>query len=196
MTHYGRSIGYAATAELDKAEAERELYHAAAQRVPETRLDFPNRIVDILKVAGPMLDGEIEYRRGNYDIAFTHIRDAIVAEDNLLYTEPWGWMLPARHSYGALCLEQGRVDEAARAYAEDLGLHEELVRAHAHPKNVWALHGYHECLVGLGQLNEALIIRQQLTLAQAESDVPIGSSCFCRLQGKSACGKKLACNGI
>lgn len=36
-----------------------------------------------------------------------------------LYTEPWGWLLPTRHAYAALSLEQGHVEEALRAYAED-----------------------------------------------------------------------------
>ena len=64
-------------------------------------------------------------------------------------------MLPTRHSYGALSLEQGLVEQAATAYAEDLGLSDELVRLHQHPNNVWALHGYHECLTRLGRPAEA-----------------------------------------
>src|SRR5699024_1843252 len=136
---------------------QRELFRDAARRVPPSRLDFPNRIVDVLKVAHAMLDGEIEYRRGNYDVAFRSMREAITHEDALQYTEPWGWMLPARHPYGALSLEQGLVEQAATAYAEDLGLLENLTRAHQHPKNVWALHGYHECLLRLGRTAEAVI---------------------------------------
>jgi len=50
-----------------------------------------------------------------------------------------------------------------------------------HPGNVWALHGLHECLVRLGKGGEARIIAQQLTIAAALADVPIRSSCFCRL---------------
>ena len=33
----------------------------------------------------------------------------IELDDGLPYDEPWGWMQPARHAYGALLLEQGRV---------------------------------------------------------------------------------------
>lgn len=129
-----------------------------------------------------MLDGELEYWRGNYDAAFNHLREAIQQDDSLMYTEPWGWMVPTRHAFAALSLEQGRVEEAAQAYAEDLGLDEILTRAHQHPNNVWALHGYHECLLRLGRHSEALIINQQLQTALAATDVPITSSCFCRLE--------------
>ncbi|KAF2022289.1 hypothetical protein BU24DRAFT_458156 [Aaosphaeria arxii CBS 175.79] len=194
MTHYGKGVAYAATNDLTNADTERELFRKAATRVPESRLDFPNRIVDVLKVATAMLDGEIEYRRQNYVSAFEHLREAIKHEDALMYTEPWGWMLPARHPYGALSLEQGLVEQAAQAYAEDLGVDETLTRAHQHPKNIWALHGYHECLVQLGRHGEARLIQKQLTLAKAEADISIESSCFCRLGTQNACASSAGCD--
>lgn len=181
MRHYGKAIAHAATGQIAEADKERELFKAASTIVPPTRLDFPNKITDILKVASAMLDGEIEYRRRNYDVAFQRLRDAVILEDELPFAEPWGWMLPARHAYAALSLEQGHVEQAAQAYAEDLGLYPTLKRAHQHPNNVWALHGYHECLQLLGRLGEANIIKQQLSLALVEADVEITSSCFCRL---------------
>lgn len=180
MRHYGKAIAHAATGEVEEADKEHELFREASQLVPPTRLDFPNKISDILKVASAMLDGEIEYRRGNYETSFKRFREAISLEDELPFAEPWGWMLPARHPYAALSLEQGYVDQAAIAYAEDLGLHHTPKRAHQHPNNIWALHGYHECLVRLQRDAEANIIRRQLTLAAAEADIKVTSSCFCR----------------
>lgn len=180
MRHYGKAIAHAATGEVEEADKEHELFRQASQLVPPTRLDFPNKILDILKVASAMLNGEIEYRRGNYDQSFESLRRAISLEDELPFAEPWGWMLPARHAYAALSLEQGYIDQAAIAYAEDLGLHPTPKRAHQHPNNIWALHGYHECLVQLKRDAEANIIRRQLTLAAAEADIKVTSSCFCR----------------
>lgn len=182
MTHYGKGIAWSATGNIEEAEKERVLYQAAAKLVPPTRVDFPNRVVDILKVATAMLDGEIEYRRGNYETAFASLQHAIYEEDNLMYSEPWPWMLPARHSYAALLLEQGHVGTAAEVYAEDLGLSEKLTGAHRHPNNVWALQGYHECMIRLGRTIEARMIQNHLKLAKAVADIPIGSSCFCRLE--------------
>ena len=72
--------------------------------------------------------------------------------------------------------------EAETVYRADLGLDDMLPRARQHPGHVWSLHGFHECLVRLGKLGEAAIIEQQLKLAAALADVPIESSCFCRLQ--------------
>ena len=103
-----------------------------------------------------MLDGEIAYREGRFDDAFASLRRAIELDDALPYDEPWGWMQPTRHAYGALLLEQGRVEEAAAVYAADLGFDATLSRSCQHPGNVWSLHGYHECLQRLGRDAEAV----------------------------------------
>ncbi|KAJ5100131.1 hypothetical protein N7532_007132 [Penicillium argentinense] len=180
FTHYAKGVAYAATNNLTAADKERSLYQEAARRVPPTRLDFPNRVVDELKVATAMLDGEIEYRRGNYQVDFEKLREAVYNDDDLLYSEPWGWMLPARHPYAALLLEQGHVEEAAAIYAQDLGLDDSLIRAHQHRNNVWSLRGYHVCLMRLGRGVEANIIEKQLKTAAAVADVSVMSSCFCK----------------
>jgi hypothetical protein len=54
--HYGHGIAWAATGNIEKAYAARDRFRASANLVPPTRLDFPNRIVDIQKVASEMLD--------------------------------------------------------------------------------------------------------------------------------------------
>ncbi|KAJ5883261.1 uncharacterized protein N7473_010147 [Penicillium subrubescens] len=181
MIHYGRGVAFAATGRIDEAQQEQELFRLAVKRVPMSRTIFNNTCVDILGVAEPMLYGEIAYRRGDYDTAFASLRLAVAKDDNLPYDEPWGWMQPARHALGALLLEQERVQEAMDVYAADLGIDESLPRALTHPNNIWALHGYHECLVKMGRHAEARIIRPHLKLAAAMADVPIKSSCFCRL---------------
>jgi tetratricopeptide (TPR) repeat protein len=180
--HYGRGVAHAAKGQLEQAHAERAAFRAAYERIPPTRYLFNNTALDILAIADAMLDGEIAYREERFEAAFAHLRRAIDLDDALPYDEPWGWMQPTRHAYGALLLEQGRVDEAAEVYAADLGLDPTLARACQHPGNVWSLHGYHECLQRLGRTAEAAIIGQQLALAGARADVPIVASCACRLE--------------
>jgi tetratricopeptide (TPR) repeat protein len=179
--HYGRGVAYAAKGNLAQAHAEREAFTAAYGRIPASRYLFNNTSRDILAVAGAMLDGEIAYRQGQFDSAFSHLRRAVQLDDDLPYDEPWGWMQPTRHAYGALLLEQGQVAEAAAVYAADLGLDPTVRRCCQHPNNMWSLHGYHECLRRLGRTAEATIIGQQLTLARAHADVAITASCACRL---------------
>ncbi|KAI1372127.1 TPR domain protein [Hypoxylon crocopeplum] len=180
LNHYAKGVALAATGKVEEASKQRELFAEAAKEVPPSRMVFNNTCVDILKVAEAMLDGELEYRRGNYDSAFAHLRTGIERSYALPYDEPWGWMQPPSHALGALLVEQGHFDKAVEIYAEDLGIGGKLPRALQHPKNVWALHGYHECLVKLGRIDEAKSIKPQLDAAIVVADIPIKASCFCR----------------
>ncbi|MDN5796876.1 MAG: DUF5129 domain-containing protein [Intrasporangium sp.] len=186
MLHYGKGVAYSATGRVAEAEAERLLFHEAVERVPESRTLFNNTCCDILQVAAAMLEGEVEYRKGNHEVAYAHLRRSVELDDNLPYDEPWGWMQPTRHALGALLLEQGHVTEAEAVYRADLGLEPTLPRACQHPGNVWALHGYHECLVRLGKHELAGVVRQQLKIAGAHADAPITASCLCRLDRAEA----------
>lgn len=181
FTHYARGVAFAARERVPEALAEREAFQVAVARVPESRYLFNNTAIDILAVAAAMLDGEIAYRESRFDDAYAALRRAIELDDTLPYDEPWGWMQPTRHAYGALLLEQGHVDEAEAVYRADLGLDDTLGRACQHPNNVWSLHGLHECLVRRGEDAEASLIKQQLDLAAGRADVPIVASCACRL---------------
>lgn len=186
MLHYAKGVAFAACGQVANAETEHHLFLEAWARVPDTRYLFNNKCNDILAVAAGMLRGEIEYRKGNFDEAFAHLREAQSLDDHLPYDEPWGWMQPVRHALGALLLEQGRVEEALHAYRADLGLDNTLSRASWHLDNVWSLHGYVECLKRLGRDGEAAAAQVRLNLAMARADVDISASCFCR-NGKLCC---------
>ena len=180
MIHYAKGVAFAATSRVEEAKKERDLFKSTSKLVPSSRTIFNNTCLDIISIAKAMLDGEIAYRCGEYEAAFSSLRAAVERDDNLPYDEPWGWMQPARHALGALLLEQGQVEEAMKVYAADLGIDESLPRALRHPNNVWALHGYHECLVKLGRVDEATCEESKLKQALAQADIHIQSSCFCR----------------
>jgi tetratricopeptide (TPR) repeat protein len=180
MMHYAKAVAHSALGNVADAERERALFLAAKARVPEGRRVHNNTMTDLLGIAEEMLNGELEYRKGNFDIAFTHLRKSVALDDALPYDEPWGWMQPTRHALGALLLEQGRIEEAEAVYRSDLGLDGKLSRACQHPDNLWSLHGLHECLTRRGETVEAAIIKQRLDLAVARAEVPIKASCFCR----------------
>ncbi|NED22690.1 hypothetical protein G3I31_32450 [Streptomyces sp. SID9913] len=186
MLHYARGVALSATGAVDRAEKERTAFRAAVERVPETRMLFNNTCADVLAIASEMLDGELAYRKGDPDEAFAALERSVHLDDNLPYDEPWGWMQPTRHAYGALLLEQGRIEEAEAVYRADLGLDPTLPRPLQHPGNVWALHGFHECLTRTGRTAEAAIVAQQLRTAAAVADVPVEASCFCRLRTRPA----------
>jgi len=180
MMHYAKAVAHSALGNLGEAEREKDEFMAAKARVPDSRRVHNNTMVDLLGVAEEMLKGELEYRRGNYDTAFAHLRRSVELDDALPYDEPWGWMQPTRHALGALLLEQGRLQEAETIYRSDLGLDGKLSRACQHPDNLWSLHGLHECLTRRNEKVEAALIGQRLDLAVARAEVPIKASCFCR----------------
>ena len=180
LIHYSKSVAHAATGEIPEAEAARENYLAAKAAMPETRTLFNNTCSDILDVAEAMLEGELSYRKGDFEAAFAHLRRSVSLDDNLPYDEPWGWMQPTRHALGALLLEQNRVEEAEAVYRADLGFDGTLARACQHPGNVWSLHGLHECLERLQRKQEAELLKPALDIALARADVRIEYSCFCR----------------
>ncbi len=151
--------------------------------MPDTRYLFNNTCLDILAVAGAMLDGEIEYRQGRFDAAFAHLRRSVELDDNLPYDEPWGWMQPTRHALGALLLEQGQVEEAEAVYRADLGLDATLSRRLPAPRQ--RLEPARLPRVpdaprqdGRGEHDQATPRPRRRSRRRARSD----SSCFCRLE--------------
>ncbi|MCY3878162.1 MAG: hypothetical protein OXF74_03165 [Rhodobacteraceae bacterium] len=179
---YARSVAMAASGRVDAAEAEAEKFESAYATIPESRCLFNNSCRDILAVARKMMQGEIAYRKGDFEQAFALLSEAVKLDDDLPYDEPWGWMQPVRHALGALLLEQNRPQEALPVYEADLGLNNQLRRACQHPDNVWSLCGYLECLVRLDMQELIPVARQRFKLAAARADVPVKASCFCRLE--------------
>ena len=180
MHHYARAIAFATLQEPVAAERERTLFRDALARVPPERRFLNNFALDTLGVAEAMLDGEVEYHKGNHEQAYAHLREAVRRDDSLNYTEPWAWMHPPRHALAALLMEQGHHAEAESVYRDDLGLSGRIQRCTQHPDNVWALHGLVECLQRRGETDELPGLRSKLAAALAKVDVPITSSCMCR----------------
>ena len=124
----------------------------------------------VLDVAEAVLNGEIEYFKGNIQQAFQHLRLAVERDLNLAYDEPWGWMMPARHVLGALLLEQGEAVEAEAVYREDLRIYK---------SNLWSLLGLHQALKMQQKTEEAERVDALLKVASEHADIKIQASCMC-----------------
>jgi tetratricopeptide (TPR) repeat protein len=180
MHHYAKGVAHASLKQIPEAEKERTLFHESLSRIPKSRRFFNNDAHAVLGVGEKMLDGELEYHKGSYEIAYEHLRESVRRDDNLEYIEPWAWMHPPRHALGALLSEQGHFEEAETIYRDDLGLSRSIQRCAQHPDNVWALHGLVECLVKRGETDELPGLQKKLAEAQQAADLPITSSCMCR----------------
>jgi tetratricopeptide (TPR) repeat protein len=180
MYHYAKGVAHASLKQFQDADRERQLFHDSLGRVPLQRKVFNNSAHSILAVGEKMLDGELEYHKGNHELAYADLREAVERDDNLEYLEPWAWMHPPRHALAALLAEQGHYSEAEEIYRDDLGFGGRIQRCAQHPDNVWALHGLAECLQQRGAIEELATVQGKLASAMALSDVPITSSCMCR----------------
>ena len=189
MRHYGRGVAYSALGDIDNAESAKIEFDRFLETIPESAVFLSNSVRDILHVGKAMLEGELEYRKGNHERAFDALRLAVERDDNLNFTEPWAWMHPPRHALGALLVEQGRYEEAESVYRTDLGYTGDIARCSQHPDNVWSVHGLLECVKRNGESNEARLLAQKLKIAQARTDISIASSCFCRTRGSSTDGR-------
>jgi tetratricopeptide (TPR) repeat protein len=192
MHHYAKGVAHASLKRFEDADRERTQFHESLKRIQPQRKVFNNTALSILAVGEKMLDGELEYHKGNYEAAYVHLRQAVDRDDNLEYIEPWAWMHPPRHALAALLAAQGHYDEAEQICRDDLGLSDRVQRCAQHPNNVWALHGLAECLQQRGEVDELTIVQGKLAAAMAVADVPITSSCMCRLaveqsQSSSCC---------
>jgi tetratricopeptide (TPR) repeat protein len=180
MHHYAKGVAYASLKRISESEEQRQLMRVSIRRMPDQRRFCNNYAQKILAVGQKMLDGELEYHKGNHTQAYGHLRESVSLDDNLQYHEPWAWMHPPRHALGALLAEQGHCVEAEEIYRDDLGLTDQIQRCAQHPNNVWALHGLVECLQRREALDELPKFQERLALAMHKTDIPISSSCMCR----------------
>jgi tetratricopeptide (TPR) repeat protein len=129
-----------------------------------------NDAQSVLEIARLMAAGELAFRQGNRDHAFTLLHQAVAKEESLQYDEPPGWMQPVRHALGALLLADGKAAQAEAVYQAD------LVR---HPNNAWALLGLQQALQAQGKIKEAEAVAGAVTKAWERADVVPVASCYC-----------------
>lgn len=177
---YAKAIAYATLGDIERGREYQRQFAELLRDIPDWHVMANNRTLNILEVADAMMNGEIEYHAGNHEVGFKNLRRANRLHDQLAYCEPWAWMHPPRHALAALLLEQGQVDEALMHYEDDLGISDRLPRCTQHRNNIWALHGYHECLQRLHRFDEAEQISPGLNQLVANADISINSSCCCR----------------
>ena len=169
MWHGARAIALANMGRMSGAMAERDAFAAAAKAVPEDRMVLNNSAPKVLTVASHVIDGELAFKQGSVDEAVTHLKEAVKVEDTLKYDEPPDWMIPARHTLGAVLLKAGRTREAEEVYRQDLK---------RWPENGWSLFGLAQALRKQGS-SEAPGVEGRFKRAWADTDISIGSSCMC-----------------
>jgi tetratricopeptide (TPR) repeat protein len=172
--HAARAIAYAAKGDTASARKAQTVFIERAKLVPKEASLGNNSCEALLGVVTPMVEGEILVAEGKVDTGIEQLRAAIQKEDALKYDEPPGWLIPVRHSLGAVLMKRHRFAEAEQVYRDDLA---------RLPENGWSLLGLTESLRKQKKNPEEVAQTQaKFEKVWAKADMPIKSSCFCQPQ--------------
>lgn len=181
MWSFSRAVALAATGRIDAARREQQRFRAYTANVPSDAMISVNKASEILTIADKVLAGEIALARGRHEEAISRLREAMAIEDRLIYMEPPEWMLPVRHTLGAVLIEAGRPSEAESEYREDL---------RRWPENGWSLYGLTRSLRAQGRDSEADELHERFERAWARADSTISASCLCVKEQSGTVRKK------
>ena len=172
--HAARAIAYAAKGDAVNARKAQSVFVERAKLVPKEDFVSNNSCEALLTVAIPMVEGEILIAEGKIDGGIEQLRAAIQKEDALKYDEPPGWLIPVRHSLGAVLMKQKRFAEAEQVYRDDLA---------RLPENGWSLLGLAESLRKQKKnADEVAQTQAKFKKIWAKADLTITTSCLCQPQ--------------
>ena len=172
--HAARAIAYAAKGDTANAREAQSVFLERAKLVPKEDFLGNNSCEALLAVAIPMVEGEILIGEGKIDRGVEQLRVAIQKEDALKYDEPPGWLIPVRHSLGAVLIKQQRFAEAEQVYRDDLA---------RLPENGWSLFGLAESLRKQKKnADEVAQTQAKFKKVWAKADLSITTSCLCQPQ--------------
>jgi tetratricopeptide (TPR) repeat protein len=172
--HAACAIAYAAKGDTASARKEQSVFLERAKLVPKEDFLSNNSCEALLAIAIPMVEGEILIAEEKIDSGIEQLRAAIQKEDALKYDEPPGWMIPVRHSLGAVLMKQRRYAEAEQVYRDDLA---------RLPENGWSLFGLADSL-RKQKKNPDEVAQTQAKFKKiwAKADLTITTSCLCQPQ--------------
>lgn len=166
-----RALALAAKGQVDDAVKEQAAFREAVAKIPPDAKMAINPAKNVMALADHVLEGEIALARGQIDESVGHLREAAKLEDDLTYIEPPDWLVPARHTLGAVLVSAKRFEEAEKVYLEDLA---------AWPENGWSLFGLAQCLRALGREEEAAAVDKRFQAVWSpEADTKLTSTCLC-----------------
>jgi tetratricopeptide (TPR) repeat protein len=172
--HAARAIAYAAKGDTANARKAQSVFIERNKHVPKEDFVSNNSCEALLAVAIPMVEGEILIAEGKIDSGIEQLRAAIQKEDALKYDEPPGWLIPVRHSLGAVLMKQQRFAEAEQVYRDDLA---------RLPENGWSLLGLAESLRKQKKnTDEVAQTQAKFKKVWAKADLTITTSCLCQPQ--------------
>jgi tetratricopeptide (TPR) repeat protein len=164
---YSRGMALAAKGRVDEAGALHAQLAALEAAQPHDELFMPpveNHTWQIEHIEAEVLAGRIAEARGDRKAAIADLRDAVAAQDTLLYNEPQDWYYPVRESLGGTLLRTGEDAEAEAVFRKDL---------EENPRNPRSLFGLAEALKRQHKDYEAGWVHRQFEQAWKGADTTV-----------------------
>ena len=166
LNKWAKGLAFANTGKLVEAKNEllllkEKLNHADMQ----IRMEPFNKPVDQIKVAQKILEGVIAQKENKLQQAINYFKEAVEAEDKLIYTEPRDWLIPSRHYLANALLQTKDYTNAEKILKEDLLIN---------PKNFYSLTGLQQLYaMQKKRLKELKQINIQLKAVFVDADMSL-----------------------
>ncbi len=169
IRHYARGIAFVRKNNLKEAKEELKALEAMKDdpELNDLIANYTNPSSSIAKVAYAVVSGEVAAAEGDLPKAIEQLREAVILEDQLIYSEPAAWYIPTRQTLGAILLKANDYGGAETVYKEDL----EHLR-----QNGWSLMGLYQSLMAQDKREEALAIKKEFDKAWQYADITIVAS--------------------
>ena len=155
--HSARGIAFANLGKTSEAENEQKAFQHLVAKIPSDQMyDMLNTTRAVFKIHENILAGAIAHSRNDNNGAIDLLKQAVVAEDALNYSEPPAWYPPVRPMLGKLLLANNQAAEAEKVCREDL---------EKNPRNGRALRGLRDALKAQDRQYEADQIDRQFRAA-------------------------------
>ena len=164
---YSRGSALAARGKTTEAEAFQKQLAAIEAATSRDEVFMPpieNHSWQILHIANNVLAARVAAAKGERQAAVQFMRDAVTAQDQLLYDEPPDWYYPVRESLGGLLLESGDYKAAEQVFRDDL---------ERNPRNPRSLFGLNVALSRQNRDYEASWVKEQFEAAWRGADVEL-----------------------
>lgn len=169
IRHYARGVAFIRKGNAEEAQEELDAIKIL-KNDPELEglvATANNNSASIAQIAYEVVAGELAALKGDIPNAIRHLQNAVVNEDNLVYTEPAAWHIPTRQNLGAVLMKAEKYKDAEKIYKEDL----DVLR-----QNGWSLIGLYNAYIAQGKIKEAKKIKKEFNKAWEDADITINNS--------------------
>lgn len=168
LSNFAKGLAFVNTGNTAGAKKQLELLYQNSKDPLLTKARIPfNAPVSMAAIASQILNASILFSEKKFDESFSSLNKAIKIEDNLIYTEPNDWPIPARQFLGAFLLKRGKSALAEKVYREDLTVN---------PGNGWSLVGLSQSLKAQKKNKQLASCKIKYTRAFAGSEIiPLSS---------------------